>query len=33
MVGGKIEDIAEAMTDRLGKTKTNADFIRLILRS
>ncbi len=33
MVGGKIEDIAEAMTDRLAKTKTNADFIRLILRS
>ncbi len=32
MVGGKIEDIAEAMTDRLAKTKSNADFIRLILR-
>ncbi|MDR2430321.1 MAG: transcription termination factor Rho [Puniceicoccales bacterium] len=30
MVGGKIEDIAEAMTERLSKTKTNAEFIRLI---
>ncbi len=30
MVGGKIEDVAEAMTERLSKTKTNADFIRLI---
>lgn len=30
MVGGKIEDIAEAMTERLGKTKSNAEFIRLI---
>jgi transcription termination factor Rho len=33
MAGGKIEDIAEAMTDRLGKTKSNADFIRMINRS
>lgn len=33
MAGGKIEDIAEAMTDRLAKTKTNADFIRMINRS
>lgn len=32
MAGGKIEDIAEAMTDRLAKTKSNADFIRMILR-
>lgn len=30
MVGGKIEDIAEAMMERLAKTKTNADFIRMI---
>lgn len=30
MIGGKIEDVAEAMIDRLKKTKTNADFIRLI---
>ncbi|MDR2863776.1 MAG: transcription termination factor Rho [Puniceicoccales bacterium] len=30
MVGGKIEDIAEAMIERLGKTKNNAEFIRLI---
>ena len=30
MVGGKVEDIAEAMTERLSKTKTNAEFIRLI---
>lgn len=30
MVGGKIEDIAEAMMERLSKTKTNAEFIRLI---
>jgi len=30
MVGGKIEDVAEAMIDRLKKTKTNAEFIRLI---
>lgn len=33
MAGGKIEDIAEAMTDRLAKTKSNADFIRMINRS
>jgi transcription termination factor Rho len=33
MVGGKIEDIAEAMIDRLAKTKTNAEFIRLIRKS
>lgn len=30
VVSGKPEDVAEAMTDRLAKTKTNADFIRLI---
>lgn len=30
MVGGKIEDVAEAMIERLKKTKTNAEFIRLI---
>ncbi|MDR1498185.1 MAG: transcription termination factor Rho [Puniceicoccales bacterium] len=30
MVGGKIEDIAEAMMERLSKTKNNAEFIRLI---
>ncbi len=30
MVGGKVEDIAEAMIERLKKTKTNAEFIRLI---
>jgi transcription termination factor Rho len=30
MVGGKIEDIAEAMMERLAKTKTNAEFIRII---
>jgi transcription termination factor Rho len=30
MVGGKIEDIAEAMIERLSKTKNNAEFIRLI---
>lgn len=30
MVGGKIEDVAEAMIERLSKTKNNAEFIRLI---
>lgn len=30
MLAGKPEDIAEAMTERLKKTKTNAEFIRLI---
>lgn len=30
MVGGKIEDVAEAMIERMRKTKTNAEFIRLI---
>ena len=30
MIGGKVEDIAEAMIERLGKTGSNAEFIRLI---
>ena len=30
MLSGKPEDIAEAMTERLKKTKTNTEFIRLI---
>ncbi|MDR2512998.1 MAG: transcription termination factor Rho [Puniceicoccales bacterium] len=30
MSGGRIEDIAEAMMERLSKTKDNAEFIRLI---
>lgn len=30
MSAGKIEDIAEAMIERMKKTKTNAEFIRLI---
>ena len=33
MVGGKIEDVAEAMIERMKKTKTNAEFIRLIRSS
>ena len=33
MAGGKIEDIAEAMIERLSKTKDNAEFIRLIISS
>ncbi|MDR3229525.1 MAG: transcription termination factor Rho [Puniceicoccales bacterium] len=28
---GKIEDIAESMTERLAKTKTNAEFVKMIL--
>ena len=30
MTAGKVEDIAEAMIERMKKTKTNAEFIRLI---
>jgi len=34
MLGGtqKVEDIAEAMTERLSKTKNNAEFVRLLLK-
>jgi transcription termination factor Rho len=33
MVGAKIEDATETLIERLGQTKNNAEFLRMILRS